>query len=82
MPSSSPVKEPEEALAEAKACVLSEGGNPCDDRLVRSRFKMQFGKYKGQTFKWLLENDVGYAAFIVAKDDVSMPPSQAANKVL
>ncbi|XP_070768299.1 uncharacterized protein [Enoplosus armatus] len=61
-----PVKKPEEVKAEAEACVLSEGGDPSNDRLLLSRFMIQFGKYKGQTFKWLLENDVGYTAILVA----------------
>uniref|UniRef100_UPI0037E75ECA uncharacterized protein n=1 Tax=Semicossyphus pulcher TaxID=241346 RepID=UPI0037E75ECA len=60
-----PVKTPEEVEAEAKTLVLSEGGDPSNYRLLLSRFTLQFGKYKGQTFKWLLENDVGYAAYIV-----------------
>ncbi|GAA6220463.1 uncharacterized protein LOC108899583 [Lates japonicus] len=60
------VKKPEEGEAEAKACVLSKGGDPCSDQLVLSRCTIQFGQYKGQTFKWLLENDASYAANIVA----------------
>ena len=36
-----------------------------DELLIRSRYELQFGKYRGQTFKWLLENDMGYAAYVV-----------------
>uniref|UniRef100_A0A671Y9X0 Pyrin domain-containing protein n=1 Tax=Sparus aurata TaxID=8175 RepID=A0A671Y9X0_SPAAU len=61
-----PLKKPEEVKADAEARVRSEGGDPSNKRLVLSRFIIQFGKYKGQTFKWLLENDVGYAAYVVA----------------
>ena len=32
---------------------------------IKSRFELQCGKYRGQTFKWLLENDMGYAAYVV-----------------
>ncbi|XP_062278755.1 apoptosis-associated speck-like protein containing a CARD [Scomber scombrus] len=60
------VKEPKELEAEAKAQISSEGGDLNNKRLVLSRYKIQFGKYKGQTFKWLLENDVGYTAYIAA----------------
>ncbi|XP_036929638.1 uncharacterized protein LOC119005786 isoform X3 [Acanthopagrus latus] len=60
------VKEPKEVKADAEAHVRSEGGDPSNVRLVLSRFIIQFGKYKGQTFKWLLENDVGYAVYVVA----------------
>ncbi len=58
--------KPEEVMADAKARVRSDGGDPSNERLVLSRFRVQFGKYKGQTFKWLLENDVGYAAHMVS----------------
>nr|XP_020444269.1 uncharacterized protein LOC109953190 isoform X2 [Monopterus albus] len=60
------VKKPKEVEAEAKALVLSEGGDPDNDRLVLSRYKIQFGQYYGQCFKWLLENDLSYAVYIVA----------------
>ncbi|XP_055359489.1 uncharacterized protein LOC114843269 isoform X2 [Betta splendens] len=59
------VKKPEEVEAEAKNQVLSQGGDPSNNRLVLSRFTIQFGKYKGQTFKWLLENDVQYTAWLM-----------------
>uniref|UniRef100_A0A671Y321 Pyrin domain-containing protein n=1 Tax=Sparus aurata TaxID=8175 RepID=A0A671Y321_SPAAU len=61
-----PVKGPEEMKADAEARVRSEGGDPSKKRLVLSRFIIQFGQYKGQTFKWLLENDVGYTVYVVA----------------
>ncbi|KAF1385959.1 hypothetical protein PFLUV_G00113180 [Perca fluviatilis] len=35
------------------------------DPILSSR-KIEFGKYKGETFKWLLENDLNYIGFIVA----------------
>ncbi|XP_030014241.1 uncharacterized protein LOC115435766 isoform X1 [Sphaeramia orbicularis] len=61
-----PAKKPEEVEAEAKEMVKSEGGDPFDKRLVLSRFMIQFGQYRDQTFKWLLENDVDYVAMILA----------------
>ncbi|XP_075962907.1 uncharacterized protein LOC142965724 [Anarhichas minor] len=60
------VKTPEEVEAEAKARVLSEGGDARNEWLVLSRCTIQFGQYKGQSFKWLLENDVGYTAWWLA----------------
>ncbi|XP_062255518.1 uncharacterized protein LOC133965127 [Platichthys flesus] len=59
------MKKPEEVEADAKAQVLSEGGDPGNDRLLLSRYVIQFGKYKGQNFKWLMENDVRYVAILV-----------------
>lgn len=70
--------------AEAKDRVLAEGGDPQNNRLVLSRSTIQFGQYKGQTFKWLLENDIDYVAFLVAgkKEDYKMcPDNNIANKV-
>ena len=41
------------------------GGNlsNCTDLLCQ--FELQFGRFRGKTFKWLLENCLGYAAWIV-----------------
>lgn len=77
------VKKPEEVEAEAKARVLSDGGDPHNARLVLSRFTIQFGQYIGQTFKWLLENDVSYTGYLVAghqkqrQDTMSQSPLMA-----
>lgn len=59
-------KKPEEVDAEAQAHVTSEGGDTANATLVLSRWKVQFGRYQGKTFHWLLENDVGYAVNLVA----------------
>ncbi|XP_044064228.1 uncharacterized protein LOC122881737 [Siniperca chuatsi] len=77
-----PVKKPEERKAAARACVLSEGGDPRNDRLVLSRFLIQFGKYKGKTFKWLLENDVGYTAMLVANHQKEREHSMRQNPLM
>ena len=34
--------------------------------LVLGCHSIQLGKYQGQTFRWLLENDAGYACHLVA----------------
>ncbi|XP_078101849.1 uncharacterized protein LOC144515125, partial [Sander vitreus] len=59
-------KKPEEVDAEAWAHVNSEGGDTANATLILSRWKVQFGKYQGRTFHWLLENDVGYSVNLVA----------------
>ncbi|TKS65157.1 hypothetical protein D9C73_028123 [Collichthys lucidus] len=59
-------KTPEEVDAEAWAHVASEGGDTSNATLVLSRWKVQFGRYLGKTFHWLLENDVGYSVNLVA----------------
>ena len=55
----------EKVKQQAVAQVQHEGGNPDDETLVLSRYTLQFGQYYGQTFKWLLENALGYAAYLV-----------------
>ncbi|XP_032363500.1 uncharacterized protein LOC116676642 [Etheostoma spectabile] len=59
-------KQPQEVDAEAWAHVNSEGGDTTNATLILSRWKVQFGKYQGKTFHWLLENDVGYSVNLVA----------------
>ncbi|XP_061878173.1 uncharacterized protein LOC133630604 [Entelurus aequoreus] len=59
------VQKGEEVKEEARARIRQSGGDPGCAKLVLSESKLQFGQYRGQTFKWLLGNDVGYACSIV-----------------
>uniref|UniRef100_A0AAQ6IDE0 Pyrin domain-containing protein n=1 Tax=Anabas testudineus TaxID=64144 RepID=A0AAQ6IDE0_ANATE len=43
---------------------------------------IQFGKYKGQTFKWLLENDVNYTAYLVANHQVERQHSTCQSQLM
>ncbi|KAK2856660.1 hypothetical protein Q5P01_005395 [Channa striata] len=52
---------PEQVREEAKARIRLRGGDPQSEPLVLSDSGLQFGQYRGQTFQWLLSNDVGYA---------------------
>ena len=36
------------------------------EELILANSQLQFGKYRGKTFRWLLENDVGYAVGLVS----------------
>ncbi len=58
-------KHNEEVLAEASSFVSTNGGDPGDRFLVLAHCKLQFGKYQGQRFRWLLENSLGYAVYLV-----------------
>ncbi|XP_030206479.1 uncharacterized protein LOC115539805 [Gadus morhua] len=58
-------KKPGEVEKEARARVVSEGGDPGNPMLVLDCHSIQLGKYRGQTFRWLLENDAGYACHLV-----------------
>ncbi|CAL8302942.1 unnamed protein product [Arctogadus glacialis] len=61
-------KKPEEVEKESRARVVSGGGDPGNPMLVLGCHSIQLGKYQGQTFRWLLENDVGYACHVVASN--------------
>ncbi|XP_053730492.1 uncharacterized protein LOC128764612 [Synchiropus splendidus] len=54
---------------EAKARVLEQGGDPTDKALVLAQSELQLGQYRGQTFHWLLGNDVGYACHLIASHE-------------
>ncbi|KAL0186470.1 hypothetical protein M9458_018140, partial [Cirrhinus mrigala] len=58
-------KEPEAVLGEARVKVIQGGGDPFDRLLLGSESAIQFGQYRGRTFRWLLENDLGYSLMIL-----------------
>ena len=60
------VKEPAVVHAEAKRRVAAGGGDPRDNQLVASESAIQFGQYRGKSFKWLLENDLGHAVMVLS----------------
>ena len=45
--------------------VRHRGGDASDNTEVLGDYILQFGKYKGKSFRWLLENDVGYAIYLI-----------------
>ena len=49
----------------AKQEVFNRGGDHTDKTEVLGEYKLQFGKYQGQTFRWTLENDVGYTLYLL-----------------
>jgi len=46
--------------------VRSRGGDVNNDTTVLGEFTIQFGQYYGKTFKWIFENDIAYAFYVVA----------------
>lgn len=59
-------KEPAEVVRSAERLAAQmELINPSLFEL-RSLYEIQFGKYRDQTFQWLMENAIGYASYIVA----------------
>ncbi len=51
---------------EAIARVAAAGGDPSNHQLVLSESALQFGQYRGKSFKWLLSNGIGYLAMVLA----------------
>ncbi|KAL7370725.1 hypothetical protein ABVT39_009328 [Epinephelus coioides] len=51
----------------ALTAVLQRGGDVSDRQEVMGEYMLQFGKYKGKPYRWLLENDVGYTIYLINK---------------
>ncbi|KAK1884674.1 Macrophage mannose receptor 1 [Dissostichus eleginoides] len=58
-----PVKE---AVVKQNALtvVRMRGGDASDRTEVAGEYILQFGKYKGKSFRWLLENDIGIPSWM------------------
>lgn len=63
------VKNPELVRSEARDRVKMKGSDPTDHHQVLAESELQLGQYRGQTFRWLLENDVGYAVTIIVSHE-------------
>ncbi|KAM4537740.1 uncharacterized protein V3H82_023539 isoform 1-T2 [Fundulus diaphanus] len=61
---SAPMKE-DVVRQNALTVVRQRGGDVTDDSEVLGDYILQFGKYKGKSFRWLLENDVGYTLYLI-----------------
>ena len=61
---SAPVKE-ELVKTNALTVVRQRGGDASDKTEVYGEYILQFGKYKGKSFRWLLENDIGYTIYLL-----------------
>ena len=51
----------------ALTMVRQRGGDASDKLEVMGEHVLQFGKYKGKPYRWLLENDVGYTLFLMKR---------------
>ena len=54
---------------EAKQRVVEANGSPDNAEWVLSLSFLQFGRYRGKSFLWLLQNDVGWAVMIMAEHE-------------
>ena len=48
-----------------------------DPVCILSQHVLQFGKYRGQTFKWVLENDLGWVTGVMALVDLDDKETEA-----
>ncbi|XP_058236577.1 uncharacterized protein LOC131346866 [Hemibagrus wyckioides] len=65
LPDKSAPKEEELVRRNALAVVSQRGGGASDKREVFGEYILQFGKYKGKSFRWLFENDIGYTVYLM-----------------
>lgn len=57
---------PEAVLDKAKKSLSQHHGDPANRKHLLGFFEIQFGIFRGQTFRWVAENALGYAAYLVA----------------
>lgn len=61
---SAPTRE-DQVRQNALALVRQRGGDASDMTEVLGDYILQFGKYKGKSFRWLLMNDIGYTVYLI-----------------
>lgn len=64
---------------EALRAVELKQGDAKDEIEVLGAYKLQFGAYFGQTFKWLLENDLGYVVYLLADFEAAKESTSSSN---
>lgn len=53
----------------SRSIVLQRRGDVSDKQEVLGEYILQFGKYKGRSFRWIVENDIGYTLYLSSKVD-------------
>ncbi len=53
-------------LDKAKKSLRQHHGDPANRKHLLGFFEIQFGVFRAQTFRWVAENAMGYAAYLVA----------------
>lgn len=57
---------PDAVLDKAKTALVQQHGDLTNRKHLLGFFEIQFGLFRGQTFRWVAENALGYAAYLVA----------------
>ena len=68
-----------QAETEAKRKVMAAKGDGGNAEWVLAMTNLQFGKYRGKNFIWLLENDVGWAVMLLADHDKAREKGSRSN---
>lgn len=55
---------PSQVKAKAVRAVKSKNGDAKNVQILHGQFPIQFGKYRGQTFLWMVENCLSYAGWL------------------
>ncbi|KAK0151035.1 hypothetical protein N1851_007826 [Merluccius polli] len=58
-------KPKEEVMTEARNFIANNGGDPNYHFLTLAHCQLQFGMYQGQRFRWLMENSLGCALYLL-----------------
>ncbi|KAK5901446.1 hypothetical protein CgunFtcFv8_026315 [Champsocephalus gunnari] len=53
-------------MDKARTAITQHRGDPSNRRHLLGFFEIQFGLFRRQTFRWVVENSLGYAAYLVA----------------
>ncbi|KAJ4937140.1 hypothetical protein JOQ06_001721 [Pogonophryne albipinna] len=62
----SDAKTNKEVMDKARTAITQHRGDPSNRRHLLGFFEIQFGLFREQTFRWVVENSLGYAAYLVA----------------
>ena len=73
---------PDEVKESAREAVEHKGGDPNNEEHVLGQHKLQFGLFRDKTFKWLAENALGYAGYVVASMSVESGRSDSNNNLI
>lgn len=61
---------------EAKQFIVEAKGAPNDEEWVLNMSTIQFAEYRGKSFIWLLQNDVGYTVMLMADHKIARKETQ------
>ena len=77
-------QDPGQVLADARAATKRLGGDISSRVQVLGQARLQVGQYRGATFRWLVQNRLGYVAYLVdsTRLETATQSSLSRNKLL